>query len=250
MLDSILFTIGKRWYVFTFLIAFLVVASYHWGWKRTLKFLLLGYVIAWASEASSIRNGFPYGWYSYHYEQMQGELFLWGVPIWDSLSYTFLSFASWMTALWLRARWNPRHSLNELQRSWLTILLGAFLMMMIDVVIDPVAHQGEKWFLGNIYHYPYPGKYFDVPFSNFAGWFLVGLAILSAFRLTDELKAVPSRPGSIQLGVALFAGVYFFNLGITVAIGDYRLAAASAGWGLLFLVASFRRPAYRNQIAM
>jgi putative membrane protein len=169
---------------------------------------------------------------------MRGELFLMGVPIWDSLSYTFLSFAGWMMATWLRSRWNPTSPLSELHRSWKTILLGAALTMILDIVIDPLAHLGKYWFLGDIYHYPNPGRYFDVPLSNFAGWFLVSLATLSAFRLTDRLEGIPKTIRSIQWGALLFWGIYLFNLGITLWIRAYALAAASAGWGLLLLLLS------------
>jgi uncharacterized membrane protein len=231
MLSQIAHMLIKRWYVFSFLFAYLGLASYHWGWKRTLKFLIFGYLIAWVSEASSIRNGFPYGFYSYHYEAMEGEFFLLGVPLWDSLSYTFLSFAGWMMALYLRSRWNRFAPLPTLQRSCLTILLGAFLTMVLDIVIDPVANKGSQWFLGEIYSYPHGGLYFGVPLSNFFGWFLVALAILSAFRLTDKLEGIPKSIHSVQLGMLFYLSIYFFNLGIAHYIKAYPLAFASAGWG-------------------
>ncbi len=248
MLEQIFQLIFKRWYVFTFLIAFLGVATYHWGWKRTLKFLVLGYFIAWASEASSIRNGFPYGYYQYRYENMQGEIFFYGVPIWDSLSYVFLNFAGWMSALFFRSRWNPNTPLPELQRSFKTLLLGALLTMIIDVVIDPVANLGSKWFLGNIYYYPHGGWYFGGPLSNFGGWFLVSLAILGIFRLTDKVEDIPKGMNSVVLGLLLYLGVYSFNLGITIKIGAYPLAAASAGWGVLLLLLS--RKAKKKSVEM
>ncbi|HCU23491.1 MAG TPA: carotenoid biosynthesis protein [Deltaproteobacteria bacterium] len=234
-LHTLAYTAAKRWYVVVFLLSYLGIASFHWGWKRTLKLLVLGYFIAWASEASSIRNGFPYGDYTYRYESMAGEIFLAGVPVWDSLSYVFLSFSGYMAALFLRSRWHRYTPLQELQSSWKTVLGGALLTMILDMVIDPVANQGEKWFLGDIYFYPHGGLYFGVPLSNFAGWFLTALAILAAFRLSDSLKGVPRHPASMGLGTALYLGIYFFNLGITLYIQEYSLAAAAAGWGLLFV---------------
>ncbi len=246
LLNALGFMVVKRWYVFVFLIAFLGIATYHWGLKRTLKFLIFGYFIALASEASSIRNGFPYGLYTYRYAAMPGEIFIFGVPIWDSLSYTFLSYAGWMTALWLRSRWNRFESLNVLQRSWGTLLLGAFLTMILDIVIDPVANQGRLWFLGEVYRYPHGGWYFGVPLSNFAGWFLVSFAILAVFRLTDRLEGVPKSIQSVLLGAGLFWGVFLFNLGVTLYIEYYWLAAASAGWGLAILAASQLRS--RNRL--
>src|SRR5262249_59355912 len=78
--------------------------------------------------------------------------------------------------------------------------------------------------------------YFGVPLSNFAGWFLVAFAILGAFRLTDRLAGVPRHLDTVKLGVALFAAVFLFNLGITLYLRQYLLAAASAIWGLVLLL--------------
>jgi putative membrane protein len=241
MLESILHMLIHRWYVFTFLLVYLAVGSLHWGWRRSLKLLVIGYAIAWASEASSIRTGFPYGFYSYHYDVLAGEPLVWGVPFWDSLSYPFLCFAGYMMALFLRSRWNPHAAVTDLQRSWKTVLWGALWTMILDVVIDPLAHRGAQWFLGDIYHYPAGGFYFDVTLSNFIGWFLVALAILSAFRLTDNLEGVPKKPWTPLLGAGLYGGIYLFNLGITVYIRAWWLALASAGWGVLLLILSSKR---------
>lgn len=246
MFASIFHTITERWYVVLFLISYLGIASYHWGLKRSLKFLVLGYFIAWASEASSIRNGFPYGDYSYRYENMPGEIFLYGVPVWDSLSYVFLNFAGWMTALALRSRWNRYAPLHELHRSIKTVLLGAALTMILDIVIDPVANMGERWFLGDIYYYPHGGWYFGVPWTNFAGWFLVALAIQGSFLIVDRLEGVPRKVQSVILGVCLFIGVFLFNLGITAYLKEWKLAAASAAWGIFLIVIAAKRGSRKN----
>ena len=55
--------------------------------------------------------------------------------------------------------------------------LAGLLMMWLDVVIDPLAVRGDRWFLGRIFYYPEPGWYFGVPLANFAGWVVVGAAI-------------------------------------------------------------------------
>jgi uncharacterized membrane protein len=242
MWESILLMLLHRWYVFLFLVAYLSIGSLHWGSRRTIKFLILGYFIAWGSEALSIRNGFPYGMYYYHYDQMAGEPFLLGVPLWDSMSYVFLSFAAYMMALYLRSRWDRFTPIPQLQSSWGTVLLGAFLTMILDIVIDPLANLGKQWFLGDIFHYPPGGQYFGVPLSNFGGWFLVAFLILATFRLSDSLEGVPHHPKTTLLGVGLFLGVYFFNLSLTFWIGAWKLGLASAGWGIFLLCLSLIRP--------
>src|SRR5215467_7801181 len=94
----LLTTLQNRPYVFAFLFCFLLFGILQLGAVRTFLFLTLGWIVAFSSEVSSIRNGFPYGDYQYVYENLKGELLLWGVPLWDSLSYTFLAYASYSTA--------------------------------------------------------------------------------------------------------------------------------------------------------
>ncbi len=67
--------------------------------KRALLFAACGYVIAWASEYSSIHNGIPFGHYYYTYQTKGRELWVLGVPFMDSMSFVFLSYASYSVAL-------------------------------------------------------------------------------------------------------------------------------------------------------
>ena len=107
-------------------------------------------------------------------------------------------------------------------------------MMLLDVVIDPVTLQGEKWFLGRIYEYPERGFYFGVTAANFAGWFVVGAASQWLFQRCLAIVPWcrgPLRPAHPRLAwgiYGVFAGVLGFNLAVTIWIGDLRLAAASA----------------------
>jgi len=179
ILSSIVHTVAVRPYVFVFLIAFLTIGFWNRGAARTLLLLAVGYGVAFVSEWTSIRWGFPYGHYIYLYDALQGELVLGGVPVWDSLSYTFLAYASYET--WCYRNWRY------------PVVGAAFLMMWADVVIDPVALRGEQWFLGRIFRYTVDGRFFGVPLSNFAGWFGVGLAILWIWDRAQRRLAAPPR---------------------------------------------------------
>lgn len=210
-------TLQHRPYVFAFLICFLIFATLQFGWKRMLIFLGLGWVVAFASEVSSIRNGFPYGDYQYVYENLKGELLLWGVPLWDSLSYTFLAYASYATATLFT------------RNSWKTLLLMVTLMTGIDIIIDPLTALGDQWFLGRIYYYPQGGIYFGVPLSNFFGWALVAFVIGFIFQKLDRCLAPHTQSSNglrAYLGVLLYLGIYFFNWGITLYLGLWKLAVA------------------------
>ncbi len=64
------------------------------------------------------------------------------------------------------------------ERGLKVAFLGAIFTTLLDVIIDPISKLGSQWFLGEIYYYVEKGFYFGVPFSNFAGWFLVSLAVI------------------------------------------------------------------------
>lgn len=206
-LQSIITTVLNRPYVFLFLIAFFTISTLNRGVIRTLLFLFVGYGIAFLSEFSSIRNGFPYGLYHYVYDNLAEELILGGVPVWDSLSYVFLAYASYETA---RGK----------------VLLSSLLMTLLDVVIDPLAVRGDRWFLGKIFYYPEGGVYFGVPLSNFAGWFLVAFLIIGSYTLLEaRLIKTPSPLRKPIFGPLFYWGILLFNLAITFWIGEFILGS-------------------------
>src|SRR3970040_106974 len=92
-------TVALRPYVFTFLAAFLLTGIISMGLWRTFTFFGGVWAIAFLSEISSTRTGFPYGLYHYTGITRGQELYIGNVPFMDSLSYTFLLFASFSLAL-------------------------------------------------------------------------------------------------------------------------------------------------------
>ncbi len=237
-------TIALRPYVFVFLLVYLIGCSMHLGIKRSLLFLVCGYLIAWLSEYSSIHNGIPYGHYSYIDTTRDSELWVLGVPFMDSLSYVFLAYASYSMALSVRSpllySQGAIHLLEtrEIRGSLSTTMLGALCFMYLDVIIDPIALRGDKWFLGQIYAYPGGGAYFGVPISNFLGWAAVGFIMILALQTIDEAlrrKNVKDWYGSgypwkFLVGPVLYLGVIVFNLFIAFYAGEF-----SIGWAGVFV---------------
>src|SRR3990170_3143306 len=201
----LLSTLLLRPYVFIFLGLHLLAGGLQLGLKRITVFTLLAFLIAFTSEYSSTRNGIPYG------------------PFMDSLSYSFLAYFSYSLALLLvspvsRKGWRfeliapPWHSRGVL-------FLAATLMMLQDVVVDPVALRGSQWFLGQIFYYPDGGIYFGVPLSNFLGWFVVGLAIIYCFqRLDKKMGWAMPRAENALMGPACYFVNMLFILSVTFYI--------------------------------
>ncbi len=239
-LDIAVGTVTMRPYVFAFFAAFLLACVPHVGWRRTMTFTLAGYLIAFASEWLSINTGFPYGWYYYIDTTSSRELWIAGVPFFDSLSYVFLSYCSYATALFILSplkawRWNlVTLETRSIRRSFSALLLGSFLQTFLDIVIDPVALQGSRWFLGQIYGYREQGLHFGVPLSNYGGWLLTSFCLLAAFqlidarRLNDAPKGTFNLPFRSLLGPVLYLSVLIFNIVMMLVIGEHFMALCAA----------------------
>jgi len=256
-LDIAIGTVTMRPYVFAFFGAFLLVCVPHIGWRRTATFTLSGYLIAFGSEWLSINTGFPYGWYYYIDTTSCRELWIAGVPFFDSLSYVFLSYCSYATALFILSplkswRWNlATLETRAIRRSFSALLLGSFLQTFLDIVIDPVALQGRRWFLGQIYGYREAGLHFGVPLSNYAGWLLTSFCLIAALqlidarRLDDAPRGLMDLPFRSLLGPLLYLAVLLFNIAMMLVIGERFMALCAALMFtlpiLLVLVLALRR---------
>src|SRR5512138_3737398 len=192
-------TIVSRPYVFAFFATYLLAAIPHLGWRKVALFTPVGYLIAFLSELCSINTGFPYGWYYYIDTTSSRELWVAGVPFFDSLSYVFLCYCSYSVALLILSPLRSgRYSLailetHAIRRSFPALLLGSLLQTYLDIIIDPVSLQGERWFLGQIYGYCEKGCHFGVPLSNYLGWWLTSALMIFALQLFDRI--VPEEQG-------------------------------------------------------
>jgi len=236
--SQILNTIIMRPYFVIFFLTYLLGCSMNMRSSKAALFCIAGYALAWLSEFSSIHNGIPYGLYYYIEETKGKELWVMGVPFMDSMSFVFLAWASYSMALMATSpmvRSGATIYLLEttkIRNSMRVKFLGAIFFVCLDVIIDPVALRGSRWFLGQIYGYPQPGIYFGVPISNFIGWFVMGFVLIWALQVIDRFMGMKElkdwygrrRTWRFLVGPSLYFGVLFFNLSITFSIGEYALA--------------------------
>lgn len=241
-------TLVLRPYVFVFLLVYLFLAVTHIGWKRTAIFTVLAFLVAFACEwlSAVAGTGFPFGLYRYYDTTRDRELWIAGVPFFDALSFTFLPYVSWELVATVLGKSTFLIDTLTLERErtrrrWSVTLLAAFLMMYLDIVIDPVTLQGERWFLGKLYHYPNGGSYFGVTIANFFGWFFVCFVILRLFIVVDLTLFGDGRGSRIPVGVleypfkalgpvVLYFGILAFNLLMTFWIGEKTM-----GWAGVFI---------------
>ena len=241
-------TVSLRPYVFVFLASFLVISIINFGVRTTLLFTVLTYAVSLTCEWSSVHNGYPFGLYHYLATTRDRELWVIGVPFMDSLSFTFLAFASYTVALLLsaplyRRGWDLRlldtWKSRRAPRVW---LMASLFMVMIDFVVDPLSVLGDRWFLGKIFWYDPPGPHFGVPISNYLGWYLVAAVTIAIFVVLDQLLnrdarplgARPSFPSRALLGPALYLGIACFGIAML-----FRIGATQIGWASVFIYLPF-----------
>src|SRR5271166_6970215 len=241
----LLSTIALRPYVFVFLAVYLFVSVVNFGFRTTAIFTVLTYAVALACEWSSVHNGFPFGLYHYIEATRGRELWVFGVPFMDSLSFTFLAFASYTLALLLSSPLYRRGAdfrildtwqIRRAPRVW---LMAALFMVMVDMVVDPLSVLGERWFLGKIFWYDPPGPHFGVPISNYLGWFFVAAITVAIFQWLDRLLnrgrgkpagVAPAAPSRALWGPGLYAGVVGFAI-----VMLFRIRAPEIAWAGIFL---------------
>jgi uncharacterized membrane protein len=159
------------------------------------------------------------------------------VPFFDSLSYVFLTYCSYATALFVLAPVKRVKGdlvlleTSRLRRSFSVLLLGSLFQVFLDIVTDPVALQGSRWFLGRIYGYREAGAHFGVPLSNYLGWWLVSALLIAALQLIDRFGVPDKRPSGVGAapcrslyGPFLYLCVIAFNLTVTFYIGENLMA--------------------------
>ncbi len=213
-MDIVIGTLLLRPYVFAFLGCYLVLGARDLGWRGTLVFGGWVWLVAWVAEFSSTRTGVPFGLYTYTGATRGRELFIADVPFMDALSFTFLAYAAFCLARSCLGRGGSRLAVT---------VLGGTFMMLLDIVIDPIAVRGDRWFLGQIFYYPNGGAYFGVPLSNFAGWMLVGMVGIGGYIYGWGSGRAPGhKPIG---GIALYYAVLGFNLAVTAWIGEWVLLA-------------------------
>lgn len=174
-----------------------------------LRFVLCVFLIGWFFETFSVMTGFPFG--QYHYSEIMAP-FLGHVPVFVLPAYLFMGYASWSLACLFLGQFQIAITGARVVA---VPALAAFFMVIWDLSMDPLRATLEGrwlWLSG--------GFYYDIPVSNFLGWFGVTSTMFLGFSL--QLRngtRLPARNAPMSrnfwLGVPLaygsFAGEYLLN---------------------------------------
>lgn len=193
------------------------------GWLASLFLLLAGLIVllgtrtrretltlagvalmGFAVEAVGARSGFPFGEYAYT-GVLQPQLL--GVPV--VMGFAWMALVAFASDLAGRLRLAP----------WPAAVFGAFWTTATDLVIDPLAANHFGYWT-----WAHEGNYYDIPFTNFVGWFVTGLL---ACRLTGARRQPRFWAGFVGTAILLFFA--------SIALANSLLPVALIGLGLCAL---------------
>ncbi len=143
--------------------------------------------VGFAAEVVGVATGRPFG--HYRYSSKLGPRVR-GVPVLAAAAWAMMARPAWVVA--------GRLTAGRARR----VLCAAGALTAWDVFLDPrMAHEGY-------WEWPGGGRYEGVPASNFAGWFLTGLLVFSAYAV---LCADEGGDEALALYVWTWLGEVFAN---------------------------------------
>ncbi len=165
---------------------------YRWtGWKNTLIIFLIlsGFVLF--IEGFGIITGIPYG--HFFYSSLSGFK-IFGLVPW-ALPFAFIPLLFGIMAV----------VTQYVQKPWKIILLSGFLLVVVDLVLDPVfVHLG-------IWIWITPGIYYGVPLSNYIGWFFTGLISAAILLVLLRWRIEPSCQFPVFAAISLILILGFWS---------------------------------------
>lgn len=162
----------------------LVHGSLRYGFKGIVAFAIICLVVSNAIENIGVATGFPFG--PYHYTDALGPK-LGYVPLMIGPAYLGVGYLSWVLATVLAG--DVKRGADAAQ-TLATPLIGAFIMVLWDLSMDPMASTIAQWWT-----WEQGGGFFGVPLQNFLGWYLTVFAFMLVFALYLRARAPePAHP--------------------------------------------------------
>ncbi len=173
----------------------------HREWnKQFMLFLFLTYLTGYGVELSGVHTGFPFG--EYEYGDSLG-LKIGAVPPLIGLNWILLIYATGVvTEKIFGNKPHPSHSgetPKNNKRLPLKVLTASVMMVLIDLLIEPVAPLLDFWSWSNG----------NAPAENFIGWFGVSILLHLLFFKLNFI-----RENKLALPYLLITILFFISLNI------------------------------------
>ncbi|MEM9885932.1 MAG: carotenoid biosynthesis protein [Bacteroidota bacterium] len=168
---------------FNLLVSLAIILYYHPTWNRHIvASLLLSFSFGFFIEAVGVNTGLIFG--EYRYGQVLGWK-IWDTPLMIGINWAMLIYSVGVT-------------INRISRSekwWLKAALGASMMLLLDILIEPVAIHYEFWTWEAV----------NVPLQNYISWWLISYGLLAFFHFSDQKPTNKVATGLLVLQFVFFA---------------------------------------------
>ncbi|MEM6696975.1 MAG: carotenoid biosynthesis protein [Bacteroidota bacterium] len=145
------------------LVSVAIILWYHPKWtKGTIITLVASFLIGYFIEVVGVNTGAIFGEYTY------GPVLgwkIWETPLMIGVNWMMLVYAIGMTVNWMTLKQEKLHFLFK-------AAIGASIMVLLDVLIEPVAIHYNFWTWEAV----------EVPFQNYSSWWLISFVLLSVFH--------------------------------------------------------------------
>jgi carotene biosynthesis associated membrane protein len=184
----------------TVVLFFLASASHAAVWRGrawAAAYVVLAVGVGLAVEAIGVGSGFPFG--TYDYTGTLGREVL-GVPFVIPLAWAMMAYPALIAARRLCTG------------TFTTVLVGAVALASWDVFLDPQMVGEGHWSF--TYPDPSPPLVGDIPWTNFAGWFLVAIVLMAVLDRLPRRSAPDAAPAVLYLWTyvsSIIANLFFWD---------------------------------------
>ena len=155
--------------------------------KSELNAALIIFFIGMISEILGVNYGLIFG--DYVYLDNLGFKVL-GVPVLIGINWIILTFITGSMSSYI------------IKNKYIAVLTGAILMILLDLIIEPVAPLLGFW----IFDLP------TVPLQNYIGWFVIGLTTQYIYHFNIERKEYSFSINLLLVNAIFFAFLNFQDL--------------------------------------
>ncbi len=164
-----------------------ILLLFHNEWsKKFIAFMLFAFIVGFGSEVMGVHTGFPFG--NYKYGPVLG-IQLCEVPLMIGVNWLLLVYVTGTVAARISSK------------AIIAAIIGAALMVFVDLFIEPVAGTLDFWTWENNV----------IPTSNFLGWFGVAFIIHLVYQRLTRLQDNP-----VALHLLLNLTLFFLILNFTI----------------------------------
>lgn len=163
------------------LMLLVIILNHRYINERFLGFMALIYLSGFMAEWIGVHKGWLFGDYVYG-ETLGTTVF--DIPLTIGINWFLLVFAAGITMQQLR-----------IKSSWARIILGALVLVLLDILIEPVAVKFDYWHWADSI----------VPVKNYVCWFLVSGVMLWVFEQFKFRKQSWAAPILLSVQFVFFA---------------------------------------------